>query len=198
MLITHLELNYVHTLCSENSSHHLQIATMAPPPTHTRNRRRKKRRTEDFSSDSSSSDSEAEQVADSGDADAKESAVKESISEPEVNIDDIDIDSDTEKAADPVDNTLPEETKEQLAKVNFTVTDGLPLNDAKLAVSKGRAQLENEYLAFMASTFANDLDELRKKPDFTDKSIVMLAKTLQSGANMFDDETLEALLNAES
>lgn len=171
---------------------------MAPPPTHTRNRRRKKRRTEDFSSDSSSSDSDTEQVADSGEhANAKESAVRHSIGEPEVNIDDIDIESDTEKTADPVDNTLLDETKEQLAKVKFTVTDGLPLNEAKLAVSKDKAQLESEYLAFMASTFANDLDELRKKPDFTDKSIVMLAKTLQSGANMFDDETLEALLNAE-
>lgn len=167
---------------------------MAPPPAQTRNRRRKKRRTEDFSSDSSSSDSETEQVADSGE---QESATKDSIVQTEVNIDDIDIESENEKDLDPEDTILLEETKQQLAKVKFTVTNNLLFNESKEAVRKDRGQLENEYLAFMASNFADDLDELRKKPDFKETSIVMLAKTLQSGANMFDDETLEALLGGE-
>lgn len=172
----------------------LTIDSMAPAPTNTRNRRRKKRRTEDFSSDSSSSDSESEQVVHSKDQDSPAIKTTDDVKEAEVNIDDIDMESDTEKEPAVTEETLLEETQKQLAKIKFTTTENLPHNEAKVAVSKGRQQLENEYLAFMASNFANDLDELRKKPDFTEKSIVMLAKTLQSGSNMFDDETLDALL----
>lgn len=170
------------------------IVPMAPPPaTQNRNRRRKKRRTEDFSSDSDSlSDSDNEQVQKP--EQEQEQEQEQPQPQAQVNIDDIDIESDSEKPVQNSNDPLLEETKQQLQKVKFTNTENLPLSEAKQAVSKDRAQLENEYLAFMAGEFAEDLDELRKKPDFTEKSIVMLAKTLQSGANMFDDETLEALL----
>ena len=65
---------------------------------------------------------------------------------------------------------------------------------AKSTINSDRETLENEYLKFMASSFSEDLDELRKKPDFTDKSLVLLAKTLQSGGSLFDENELKALL----
>lgn len=166
---------------------------MAAAPTHTRNRRRKKRRTEDFSSDS---DSDLDSSASEQETTATSKLAPQLLLAPEthVNIDDIDIESDTEKPLDVADDGLLEKAKEQLLKVKFTQTDNLALHEAKHAVNKDRQQLDNEYLAFMAGQFANDLDELRKKPDFSELSIVMLAKTLQLGLNMFDDETLDALL----
>ena len=46
----------------------------------------------------------------------------------------------------------------------------------------------------MTNEFGDDLDELRKKPDFTEKSLVILAKTLQLGVNMFDIDVLNGLI----
>lgn len=165
---------------------------MAPPPNpkQSRNRRRKKRRTEDFSSDSESSDSDSS----AGVPSDKEESTKAQPT-PQIDIDDIDIESDSEKlAADASEETLSAETQKRLNNIKFTNTANQPIAEAKETVRKDRQQLENEFLAHMATSFANDLDELRKKPDFNEKSIVMLAKTLQSGNNMFDDETLNALL----
>lgn len=158
---------------------------MAPPVNQkqTRNRKKKKRRTEDFS-DSSSSSSDSEQEV----SEPKEEPA------PEINIDQIDIDSDSEAAQHPKDDLLSRETQNQVKSIKFTTTENQALAEARETIKKDRNQLENEYLALLASGFANDLDELRKKPDFTEKSIVMLAKTLQSGSNMFDDEALDALL----
>lgn len=158
----------------------------APPVTKNRNRRRKKRRTEDFSSDSSlSSDSE------------HESAV-EAVPSPDhganIAMDEVDIESETESKEENAQDVLLVEQRDELNKLKLTTINQLSLADAQERVRKDRQQLENEYLGHMATTFANDLDELRKKPDFTEHSIVMLAKTLQSGSNMFDDETLSALL----
>lgn len=154
--------------------------------TKNRNRRRKKRRTEDFSSDSSlSSDSEH---------DAPVEAVPSPDHDANIAMDDVDIESESEIKEENAQDVLLVEQRDELNKLKLTTTNQLSLADAQERVRKGRQQLENEYLGHMASTFANDLDELRKKPDFTEHSIVMLAKTLQSGSNMFDDETLSALL----
>ena len=51
-----------------------------------------------------------------------------------------------------------------------------------------------EFLKIMTTEFGDDLDELRKKPDFTEKSLVILAKTLQLGVNMFDIDVLNGLI----
>lgn len=165
---------------------------MAPPPNpkQSRNRRRKKRRTEDFSSDSDSSDSDSSAATPPN---REETTTVEPTAH--IDLDDIDIESDTENlAADASEEVLSGETQQQLKSIKFTNTTNQPIAEAKETVRKDRQQLENEFLAHMATGFSNDLDELRKKPDFNEKSIVMLAKTLQSGNNMFDDETLNALL----
>lgn len=157
---------------------------MAPPASakQARNRRRKKRRTEDFSSDSDSSSlSDDEQPL---------AAEPEPELDPAVNIDDMDIASDTEQGEE-----LDKDTRRQLDGVTFTATENQPLAEAKETVKQDRQHLESAYLAYMADKFSEDLDQLRKKPDFTDRSIVLLAKTLQLGSNMFDEDTLEAVLN---
>lgn len=146
-----------------------------------RTRRRKKRRTEDFSSDS---DSDSDSLQEAPNVREAPPPTETATQSENINIDDIDIASESEE---------PEKETAAL-KITFTTTEQLPLQEAKEAVQKDRTQLENEYLAFMAGQFENDLDQLRQKPDFTASSIVILAKTLQSGANMFDSEVLEALL----
>lgn len=164
-------------------------------------RRRKKRRTEDFSSDSSSSSSSEESAAE------EETTQIEVVKQDDINIDNIDINSDDESkklAPEPLNNSV----HKKLANVKLTTTtlstsSGFGKNLHSLANSsqikesleKDSAKLNNDYLMMMATEFSNDIDELRKKPDFTDKSIVLLAKSLQSGSNMFDKETLSAVMN---
>lgn len=152
-------------------------------------RRRKKRRTEDFSSLSlSSSESESErEVAPTADD------VKEDI----VEVDDADMVSDSE---DP--RALSDETRVQLSAIKLTsmalsAGSGRNVDTAKVSetLARDRSELNKEFLTLMASTFSNDLDELRKKPDFSLKSLPILAKALQSGANMFDEDTLNAILS---
>lgn len=163
--------------------------TMAPPVNDKKikNRRRKKRRTEDFSSDSES-DSSSDNESPSEPQNAE-------VPQPKADIDinDVDMESDEEtpKAAN---EPLSKEILEKVRSIKFTSLENQSLAEAQETLKKDKQQVENEYLALMASSFANDIDELRKKPDFTDKSVVMLAKTLQSGSNMFDEDSLDALL----
>lgn len=91
------------------------------------------------------------------------------------------------------DDELPAEVKERILQIKFTNTAGQLLAEARETVEKDRKELEQQYLEYMATTYANELDALRKKPDFNDKLIALLAKTLQSGSNLFDDETLSIL-----
>lgn len=170
------------------------LSMEAPASVHTKqtkNRRRKKRRTEDFSSDSDSDSSNS-----SGN-EASEKQEKISIENPEqkqISIDDMDIVSDTETKPEEEDSQISREIQEKVDSIKFTSTQNQSLAEAKETVKKDRQELENKYLAYMATNFSDDLDQLRKKPDFTSNSIVLLAKTLQSGSNMFDSETLDALL----
>ena len=174
-------------------------------------RRRKKRRTEDFSSDSESSSSSSSSSSDELMDDAAEEP-KPIEETKNINIDDIDIDSDKEADINSQDKQgqlrpepLSNETHEKLSNIKLTTSkltsvsgssknNNIDLNQVKKTLAKDKDKLNNEYLMLMASSFSNDLDELRKKPDFTDKSLVLLAKTLQSGSNMFDEETLNAIL----
>lgn len=159
-------------------------------------RRRKKRRTEDFSSDSESSSSSS-----SSPSDVEETAETKDITN--VNIDDIDIGSDNEEQSKDPQNPrkdfnqlISTETREQINKIKFTKKTDEDKNSEQetTSIRKAREQLDQEFLGLMASTYSDDLDELRKKPDFTEKSLILLAKTLQSSSNIFDRDSLEALL----
>ncbi|WPK23084.1 hypothetical protein PUMCH_000309 [Australozyma saopauloensis] len=160
----------------------------------SKSRRRKKRRTQDSSSESSSDSSDH--------SENEQESVKDSVSEQEApaqeksKIDIIDIEMDSENESGELSSlgALPEATLKKMASVKFTSTENQNIEEAKSSVRRDRKELDAAFLGQMAGTFASELDELRQKPDFTDKSIVILAKTLQSGSNMFDEDTLEALL----
>ncbi|PVH17300.1 uncharacterized protein CXQ87_000184 [Candidozyma duobushaemuli] len=162
---------------------------MAPPVNDKKikNRRRKKRRTEDFSSDSDSDSS--------SDNESPSEPQKTEVPQPKADIDinDVDMESD-EETPKTANEPLSKEVSEKVRSIKFTSLENQSSAEAQETLKKDKQQVENEYLALMASSFANDIDELRKKPDFTDKSVVMLAKTLQSGSNMFDEDSLDALL----
>ncbi|EGW35049.1 uncharacterized protein SPAPADRAFT_48100 [Spathaspora passalidarum NRRL Y-27907] len=165
-------------------------------------RSRKKRRTEDFSSSSESSSSESESEAQ---VEQTTEDVELKDNQANINIDDIEIDSDSEKPSHRAPEKLSLTQKEQLKNIPFTTTPISNLttsstnsianiNQVSSGIDEQKKNLQNQYLKLMASEFSDDLDELRKKPDFTDKSLVILAKTLQSGVNMFDPETLANVL----
>lgn len=172
------------------------------------NRRRKKRRTEDFSSSSESSSSSSSE-SDHEDLDEPE----KEILKQDINIDDIDIESDNENSAltnDKGNKLIPQNLsiteKQQLSIVPFTTTSisnitndnqikNTPnINEISKNLDQKKTQLNNEFLKIMTTEFGDDLDELRKKPDFTEKSLVILAKTLQLGVNMFDIDVLNGLI----
>lgn len=174
---------------------------MAPPinDKKVKNRRRKKRRTEDFSSDSDS-DSSSSSSNDEAPTEAQEEPTQPA-SQPakSIDINDVDVDSENEEAETQAQNEpLSKEVLDKVKSIKFTSLENQSLAEAQQTLNKDKQQLENEYLGLMATSFANDIDELRKKPDFTDKSVVMLAKALQSGSNMFDEDSLDALLKKQS
>lgn len=58
-------------------------------------------------------------------------------------------------------------------------------------------ELKNSYLELMFENYGEDINSLRKAPDFTNKSLVMLANVLKDGAAMFDVETLKTILESK-
>lgn len=173
-------------------------------------RSRKKRRTQDFSSSeessSSSSSSEAESDAE---IELDQPSLNNNDNNRNINIDDIDIDSDNETSNNRrIPENLSIQQKQQLQSVSFTTTPVSNFTTTSITTTKNipngnninnqldqtKTELNNRYLKLMAMEFENDLDELRKKPDFNENSLVLLAKTLQSGVNMFDPDSLNALL----
>lgn len=160
--------------------------------------RRKKRRTEDFSLDSdSSSEDESPKTT------VNENQPQLATADAESDAIDVNVDIDVTMADEPKakQETNPKLmnlkeiplTQTSLNLANSTTPFGN--NDAAVAqIATDRAELTQQYLKMFASQYSNDIDELRQKPDFSEKLLVMLAKALQLGANMFDDSTLAALM----
>ncbi|RCK56373.1 Ribosome assembly protein 3 [Candida viswanathii] len=174
------------------------------------NRRRKKRRTEDFSSSSeSSSSSDSDQEQDEQDPHQREESGEAPAIQDNINIDDMEIDSDNEaENRDKIPEDLTIEQKRQLNDLAFTTTpvsnltneqqqikNLSNLNEITATLNQTKQKLNNDFLKVMTNEFNDDLDELRTKPDF--KSLVLLAKTLQLGLNMFDVDTLTDMLEEE-
>lgn len=174
-------------------------------------KRRKKRRTEDFSSDSSesSASSSSDQNEDYNDDDF---STTYSATTKQTNAD-LNVDSENEeerqegtdhdKASEVATMPITNEVRKSLAEIrpNFDTIEknsknnaNFNIREAEANISKESEELEKKYLTLMTSTFADDVDELRKKPDFTSNSLVILAKALQSGSNMFDEQTLNEIL----
>lgn len=166
-------------------------------------RRRKKRRTEDFSdssdsSDSSSSSSESENELD--DQPDKIDNNKESIdadgdmavlSDTEINIEEEELNKDPSFGN--IKNKLKtvELTSTALNKGN---NKNINLNQVENIINQGNKQLENEYLSLMFENYGDDIDQIRKAPDFNERSLTILANVLKNGNNIFDEETLKAVV----
>ncbi|KAG5421692.1 RSA3 [Candida metapsilosis] len=174
------------------------------------NRRRKKRRTEDFSSSSESSSSSSSSESESEDeADNKEVPTTEQITMDDIDIDAID---ETAKLTKRAPENLTIQQKQQLNTIPFSTTPvseitnpntanalkSIPnLTEVTNSIDQSKQEINARFLKLMTTEFGNDIDELRKKPDFKEASLTVLAKTLQSGSNMFDIDLLEGLLGEE-
>lgn len=158
-------------------------------------RRRKKRRTEDFSdssdsssSSSSSSESENEDVDDKKD---------------ETNIDedgDVAILSDSEIQIEDVKEEKFNKVQNKLKTIELTKTGlnnggkNININQVENIINQGNKQLENEYLGLMFENYGDDIDQIRKAPDFNERSLTILANVLKNGGNIFDEETLKTVV----
>lgn len=151
-------------------------------------RRRKKRRTEDFSSDSSSSSSSEDETE-------PKPVIEEEKVQEQIDVMDIDITPIDDTTNSSVPENLSASTKLKLSKVNLSTLSKLTNpQQVQQQINQDQSDLNQQYLKLFANEFNDDIEELRKKPDFTDKSLVILAKALQSGSNVFDPDTLKALI----
>ncbi|KAK6463266.1 ribosome-assembly protein 3-domain-containing protein [Scheffersomyces coipomensis] len=179
-------------------------------------RRRKKRRTEDFSSDSDSdSDSNSSvqntSTTNNNDNNNNDDSIiidnDNTTNQPDINLNDIDIDSDSEKSHNKPDPLTPNIHKQlntiklttnQLTQNNHSISSipkGIDTTSITNQINQDQIQLNNQYLKLMTTEFNQNLDELRKKPDFNDKSLIILAKALQNGGNLFDKSIIDELLD---
>ncbi|CAD1809859.1 Ribosome-assembly protein 3 family protein [Candida parapsilosis] len=179
----------------------------------TSNRRRKKRRTEDFSSSSESSSSSS---SSSSESDSEDEANNKDVppTAEQITMDDIELDTVEEpsKSAKKAPDDLTVQQKQQLSSIPFLITPvseitnpnttnalkSIPnFTEVTNSIGQSKQEINTRFLKLMTKEFENDIDELRKKPDFKEASLTVLAKTLQSGANMFDVDVLEGLLGEE-
>ncbi|QEU62572.1 Rsa3 [Kluyveromyces lactis] len=189
--------------------------------TNKRKNRRKKRRTQDVSDSSSdsSSDSENSSVEDN---DTKLETMEKAASDVEdVALSDIDMDKeedeaalDDKKASRKEGSVLSPETVDKLNKVGLTTSDltgnngihlgNIDLNKMSATLdessskllenNKDKNGLKNQYLSMLFESYGDDMNELRNAPDFTSKTLVMLANVLKDGGDMFDLETLKTIV----
>lgn len=172
-----------------------------------KSRRRKKRRTVDVS-DSSSSDS-------SSDNESGREAKAVEVEEEDIQLTDDEV-AVEEKVAIDVVETLDDKAKDKLNTIPFTTTELTERNDynkgqsadltkVKESLQEDRQKLgtalnnmaeeKNKYLGLMFENYGEDINSLREAPDFTNKSLVMLANVLKDGTGMFDVDTLKTILN---
>lgn len=181
-----------------------------------KSRRRKKRRTVDVS-DSSDSDSS------SGSESGEGIKAADVIEEEDIRLTDDEApgEMDLTKTKDESEN-LDDEVRRELDTIPFTKTEltdrtdynkgqaadltkvKKSLEEDKLKVSKAMdlsksskvgAENQNAYLNLMFENYGEEINSLREAPDFTNKSLVMLANVLKDGTGMFDVDTLKTILN---
>lgn len=175
-----------------------------------KNNRRKKRRTQDISSSSSDSDSSLNCSDEAEHVDLKSTdQTKVVINEDEI--------SDVELVDDDATDRsflMSVQTKSHLRDVQLTNTDltndtGFKLgnidlkkvassidsgNERLLDTGIDRNDLRNKYLGMLFENYGDDMNKLRNAPDFTSKTLVMLANVLKDGSDMFDVNTLKSIV----
>lgn len=183
-----------------------------------KSRRRKKRRTADSSdSESSSSDNESDNMQ------IEETQENVEISDVELSDNET---SNNDSNKDQDKEGLDKETKEKLSDIPFTTTQltqkggnnadkkanldlkkvgetikqaNADLKNSKIIQESGDASknLKNEYLGLMFQNYGEDINDLRNAPDFTNKSLVLLANVLKEGSNMFETDSLKTILESK-
>ncbi|SCU95741.1 LANO_0E11232g1_1 [Lachancea nothofagi CBS 11611] len=181
-------------------------------------RRSKKRRTaevsdSDSSSSSSSSDAESEKENNEGSAinGASESQPMEEHSDLEISeegvMEDIKLDDD-ETLGDatrqilndiPLTSTeLSENPRKNINNIDLSqIQQTLQEAQNKVSSTKDEGQLKNSYLSVVFKHYGEDVNSLREAPDFTPKSLVLLANVLKDGGHMFDIDTLRTVVESE-
>lgn len=98
--------------------------------------------------------------------------------------------------ANTIDLKRVNETIEE-AKLKFATLADQEKHDVIHGGASSTSELKNSYLELMFENYGEDINSLRKAPDFTNKSLVMLANVLKDGSAMFDVETLKAILESK-
>lgn len=71
------------------------------------------------------------------------------------------------------------------------------INEASTKTRKEEIDRKNEFLGLIFENYGEDINSLREAPDFTNKSLVILANVLKEGSSMFDVETLKTILDSK-
>ncbi len=170
---------------------------------------RKRRRVEEDSSSSESSSSEISELEEdiNDEEQEQEAEANTNISE----LDTTNVKDDT--AGENVKSSLKDiqATRKSIRKIEDQFPDmkklemevdagGDPskMRDINGKIDKTREKLLNEYLAKILPSYGDDLIQLRSKPDFHgESSIRMIAELLKTSGNIFDDETLRAVVGKD-
>ncbi|SMN22797.1 similar to Saccharomyces cerevisiae YLR221C RSA3 Protein with a likely role in ribosomal maturation, required for accumulation of wild-type levels of large (60S) ribosomal subunits [Maudiozyma saulgeensis] len=82
----------------------------------------------------------------------------------------------------------------ETAKTNLVNSD---LVQNAIKSGENSKDLKKEYLGLMFENYGEDINALRNAPDFTNKSLVLLANVLKEGSNMFETDSLKTILDSK-
>ncbi|CEP62007.1 Rsa3p LALA0_S04e05600g [Lachancea lanzarotensis] len=185
-------------------------------------RRSKKRRTAEVSDSDSSSSSFSASESESEQRENASGAAADGDADDAVDLEELDIElSDVETSQHDglrqnQDESMDTATREALNGISLTTTElsrssrknvnnidlakiQLTLQEAQKKVSnaKDQGQLKNAYLGVLFNHYGEDVNSLREASDFTPKSLVLLANVLKDGGQIFDIDTLRAVVESE-
>lgn len=187
-----------------------------------KSRRRKKRRTADLSdsSDWDSSSASDMEIVKEDEVPVEDNTIEEKISDIELS-DDESKDSTTETLTEQnkeklanIPFTMTELTQRSytgsqnknealdLKKISDNITSAKLELDNNTGINRDIGtdtdlNLQNEYLSSLFSNYGDEINSLRDSPDFSNKSLVILANVLKDGSKMFDTETLKAIVESK-
>ncbi|QLQ81945.1 hypothetical protein HG537_0G01990 [Torulaspora globosa] len=178
-----------------------------------KSRRRKKRRTVDVS-DTSDSNSSSDNDYEKEDNKLVEEEDIQLTDDETIGVLEVDKEKIVEKLDDKVRdqlNSIPFTRTELTDKTGHVKGQGVDLVKVKRTLEEDRKKLssvlegqktnktdsenKNAYLNMMFENYGEEINSLRNAPDFTNKSLVMLANVLKDGTGMFDIDTLKTILS---
>ncbi|CAH6720504.1 ribosome assembly protein 3 [[Candida] jaroonii] len=149
-------------------------------------RRRKKRRTEASSDESSSSSSSSEDEQPEENEDTETNGNKSN--------------EDGKPNFDNVTDELNAAIHARLTQIPFDRQideDDKIKEDIIDKHSKDRGEMDKKFMQIMTEQFGDQLNELRKDPNFSNKSLMVLAQSIQSSSNIYDDDEINQLIEKD-